>query len=107
MKKAYLGAILLSAVVLAGCATTGANTKADVDALNARIAAMQSQLGEKDQEIARLQGQMTSQSAQAAQLEAEKRNLNEKLDQALSDLKAAQRKPAPKPVKAADDSDLK
>ncbi len=48
-------AIIASALFLTGCATTGGrNYQTDIDALNARVSAMQGQLAEKDQEISAL-----------------------------------------------------
>ena len=47
--------IAISALFLSGCATTGGrNYQTDIDALNARVSAMQGQLAEKDQEISAL-----------------------------------------------------
>ncbi len=106
MKKNIAVVILISSLTLLGCATTGKNTQADMDAMNARISALQSQLGEKDQELSKLQAQLSGQESSLSQLEAEKRTLSDRLDQALSDLKSAKSKAAKK-VAVADDSDLK
>ncbi len=47
--------VVLSALFVMGCATTPTrNYQTDIDALNARVSAMQGQLSEKDQEIAML-----------------------------------------------------
>ena len=51
------GGVILSAVLLTGCAT-GRNYQTDIDSLNARINALQGQLAAKDQEIFTLQGQV-------------------------------------------------
>ena len=71
------GGILLSAFILTGCATTGnKNYQGDIDALNARLTALQGQLAEKDQEISSLQAQvsderMAKEAAEAAMHRAE------------------------------------
>ena len=45
LKKVQQGAVLACAVLLAGCATTGGrNYQTDIDALNARVTALQGQL---------------------------------------------------------------
>ena len=47
--------VVLSALFIMGCATAPTrNYQTDIDALNARVSAMQGQLSEKDQEIAML-----------------------------------------------------
>ena len=87
LKKVQQGAILACAVLLAGCATTGGRSyQTDIDALNARVTALQGQLTSKDQEIAALQSQVSDQSmakdaAEAAMRKAdeERRALNEQL----------------------------
>jgi hypothetical protein len=57
--KAWLG-IVVSAFLLTGCAT-GRNSQADIDALNARINALQGQLAEKDEELTKLQNEVADQ----------------------------------------------
>jgi chromosome segregation ATPase len=54
--KGWAG-IVLTSVLLAGCAT-GRNYQADIDALNARVAALQGQLASKDQQLSTLQNQV-------------------------------------------------
>ncbi len=47
--------IIVSSLFIMGCATTGGrNYQTDIDALNARLSAMQGQLAEKDQQISAL-----------------------------------------------------
>ena len=85
-------AVLACAVFLAGCATTGGrNYQTDIDALNAKVTALQGQLAAKDQEITHLQAQvsdqrMASDAAQTAMRKAEddKRELEERLRDAES-----------------------
>ena len=57
MKSKYWVAVVLSSLLIAGCAT-GRNNQADLDALNARVAALQGQLNAKDQEMAALKNQL-------------------------------------------------
>ena len=70
-------AVWVLALALAGCATTGnKNYQGDIDALNARLTALQGQLAEKDQEISSLQTQvadqrMAKEAAEAALSRAE------------------------------------
>ena len=54
-------AVLASLILIAGCATTGPSRQTDIDALNARVTALQGQLAEKDQEISKLKGEMEDQ----------------------------------------------
>jgi outer membrane murein-binding lipoprotein Lpp len=58
MKSRALAGLILTSALLAGCATTGPNRQTDIDALNARVTALQGQLAGKDQEIAALQNQV-------------------------------------------------
>ncbi len=85
-------------LMLSGCAT-GRNYQGDIDSLNSRINALQSESSGKDQEIARLQSQLSDQQRSLSELEDEKRRLQDSLDE-----KAAQAKTAKKP---SFDSDLK
>lgn len=57
MRSKYFLGIALGSLLLAGCATTRSN-QADIDALNARLNALQGQLASKDQEISALQNQV-------------------------------------------------
>lgn len=61
MKK--LSALLLGFLSLfpSGCATSGRSHQADIDALNARVAALQGQLSEKDQQMSSMQNQLNDQ----------------------------------------------
>lgn len=94
--------LLASVALIAGCATTNTATRqSDLDALNAKIAAMQSQLAEKDNEVARLSNQMKEEESARRQAESESQRLSEKLDNALSQLESK------KTVFARPDSDLK
>ena len=77
MKSGYFAGIVLTAVLLAGCAT-GRNQQADIDVLNARIAALQGQMTAKDQQISSLQNQvnderMAREAAESAMRTAESR----------------------------------
>lgn len=72
----------ISLVALAGCAT-GRNYQSDIDALNSKVTAMQGQLSEKDQEIMKLQNQLSQQQASLDRSEDENRMLSEKLDNAM------------------------
>ena len=103
MFKKNVFRILLAAAVLtaSGCATTSRNTQSDIDSLNAKIAALQGQLSEKDSEISKLQNQMRDESAARAQAENERKMLSDRLDAATAKLQA---KPAAPKVS---DSDLK
>ena len=67
------GGLVLSAVLLTGCAT-GRNYQTDIDALNARISALQGQLAEKDQQVATLQTQLTDQQMAREAAESALRN---------------------------------
>jgi chromosome segregation ATPase len=55
--KQYIGLLVVSAAFLTGCATSRSN-QADIDALNARMSALQGQLAEKDGELNALQNQL-------------------------------------------------
>ena len=92
LKKVRGWAVLTGAVLLTGCATTGVkNNQADIDALNARVTALQGQLADKDQEISKLQNQMSDErmakdAAETAlrRAEDEKRSLSDQLHSAES-----------------------
>ncbi|MCG3175838.1 MAG: hypothetical protein MOGMAGMI_00773 [Candidatus Omnitrophica bacterium] len=92
------------ALTITGCATSGRNYQTDIDALNAKVAALQGQLSQKDSEISRLNDQVGSNAADLERARREKAQLEGRLDDALSKLKSA---PAPAPKPAAPDSDLK
>ncbi len=89
---------ILTAFSMTGCATTGRNYQTDIDATNAKVAAMQGQLSEKDQEIARLQSELNEQRSAASQAESEKRALADRLAD-------AERRSAAKAVSSARKSD--
>ena len=72
-------AAFLGVFFITGCAT-GRSYQSDIDALNTKIAAMQSQLSGKDEEISKLQSQVRDEQAARAQAEAEKRAFSDKLD---------------------------
>ena len=57
MKAGTLAGIVLTSLALTGCATAR-NNQTDLDALNARVSALQGQMASKDQEIAALQNQV-------------------------------------------------
>ena len=98
---ALVGMCLL---VASGCAT-GRTYQTDVDGLNSRIASLQGELAQKDQEIARMQNQMVQQQAALRQAESDKRMLGDKLDMTLSQLESQSKKSATKTTSAY--SDLK
>ena len=51
--------VAISSLFLSGCATTGGrNYQTDIDALNARVTALQGQLAEKDDEISSLKSKV-------------------------------------------------
>lgn len=97
-------AVCALALTVTGCATSGRNYQTDIDALNAKVAALQGQLSQKDSEISRLNDQVGSNAAELDRARREKNELEARLDDTLSKMKAAST-PAPKP--AAPDSDLK
>jgi chromosome segregation ATPase len=76
MKSRGWGWVVFSVVMLAGCATGGRNYQTDIDALNARVNALQGQLSAKDQELSTLQNRMNDErmareAAEAALRKAE------------------------------------
>lgn len=79
-------------LLISGCATTR-NYQPDIDSLNSKITALQAQLSEKDQEIAKLQNRLGDQEAELKQAESEKRGLSEKLSSATAKLDAASKTP--------------
>lgn len=98
LKKAGLGVFVLFLAAVSGCATTGRNYQTDIDALNAKVAAMQNQLSEKDGEIARLQERMQEDESALLRAENEKRALADQLEAASAKAVPASTRP---------DSDLK
>lgn len=67
--------IVLSALFLTGCATTGGrNYQTDIDALNARVSALQGQLAEKDSEISSLKSKMDDERLAREAAETARRN---------------------------------
>lgn len=110
-KKSLLGLVSVAVmVVLAGCAT-GRNYESDINALNAKVNSLQSQVSSKDEELAKLQNQLKNQEMSNAQSETERRALNDRLNAAAEELAATKaREAAAKTVKKATpayDSDLK
>ena len=99
MFKKLSGMLFFAAILtIAGCATTGPSHQADIDALNARITALQGQLAEKDAEIAKMSGEIKEEAntraaaeAALARAEEEKRALlvvsKKKTQETDSDLK--------------------
>ena len=80
--------ILGGALLVSGCAT-GRNYDSEMDALNAKIAALQSRLSGKDAEISKLDAQVNEEkSARDAALKQVENSQNE-LRQALARAKAA------------------
>ena len=90
-RKVQSGLVLASVLAWSGCATTGGNTRTEIDALNARVSALQGQLAGKDQEITSLQNQFNDQrlareAAETALRGAENQNksLSEQLQNSQS-----------------------
>jgi predicted nucleic acid-binding Zn-ribbon protein len=107
-KKYFAFLILLVALSTTGCAT-GRSYQSDLDTLNSRISALQSEMSAKDGEIAGLRAQLSSgdsaKNAELARLESENRALSDRLNSALSKLEATR---ATKKVEAKiEESDLK
>lgn len=96
LKKNIFVWMSVMTLMITGCAT-GKNYQGDIDSLNGKINSLQSESNGKDQEIARLQSQLSDQQRSLSQIEDEKRRLAEELE-----AKAA--KSAKKP---SFDSDLK
>ena len=86
-KKSWVFMSLASLFLISGCAT-GRNYQTDIDALNARVSTLQGQLTAKDEEVGRLQNQLTEQQAALAQAESEKRMLSEKMDKSMAEIEA-------------------
>ena len=75
---------------LAGCATTPSRDyQSDIDALNARVSALQGELSAKDNKISSMQGQLSQQQAVLSDSETQKRRLSEKLDATIAELEAS------------------
>lgn len=96
--------LVVGVVMISGCATTSKNYQPDIDSLNARISTLQGQLSAKDEEIGRMNGQLSDQQSALNQAETDKRLLSEKLDTTLSQLEEKSRKAVMEPRV---DSDLK
>lgn len=94
MKKGMFVAGFLSFLfMVSGCATTAPNNRADIDALNARVSALQGQMASKDEELSRLQSELREKESALSQAEAEKRAAQAQLD---AERARAASKPAPK-----------
>lgn len=102
MKKGLFAVLALAVLAASGCATTGRNYQTDIDALNARVTALQGQLAEKDQQISTLQNQMNDQQMAREAAEAALRNAENERAALSSQLSAAQSRKA-----ASTQSDLK
>ena len=95
LKKFQKGAVAACAVFLAGCATTGGrNYQTDIDALNARVTALQGQLASKDQEISALQSQVSDQSMAKDAAEAAMRKADDERRALAEQLRSAEAKKA-------------
>lgn len=94
MNKKFLGLLGISLLTLTGCATTGAskNYEADINSLNTKVATLQGQLQAKDEEITRLQSQLTDSQSSKAEAENERRALAQKLEDANNILNAERNK---------------
>lgn len=107
MLKKMSGWMMIAGILLvAGCAT-GKNYQGDIDSLNSRVSSLQGEVSAKDQEIARLQNQSGDQQSALAEAQAEKRLLDEKLNDALAKLEAQSRQQTPAPMPKEEESDLK
>ena len=76
MRSKGCAGVILSVLFLTGCATAR-NNQADIDALNARLTALQGQMAEKDQELTALKTRldderMAREAAEAALKSAER-----------------------------------
>ena len=91
MSKRNVSGFLLAALVLmTGCATTGVrNNQTDIDALNARVAALEGQLAEKDQALS--DEKLARKTAEEAMRDAERDR--QSLASKLEDAKAESRRP--------------
>ena len=109
LKKINCGMLgIVALLAVNGCAT-GRNYQADMDALNAKISALQGQVVSKEDELSRLRSEVSesesSQRAALAKAESENRVLNERLNEVLEKLEAG--KSAKKAEKKREESDLK
>ena len=86
MKKFFL--VLALAFVASGCAAGKNNYQSDLDALNAKVTGLQSQLENKNREIASLQDQQRAIAAQADAANRAKADAEARLMQALDKLSA-------------------
>ena len=91
--------MLVSVLIISGCATTGRNYQSDIDALNSRISSLQAKASEKDQEISKLQSQLGEQQTALTKAESEKHDLLDKLNAETAKRSAVPSKP--------EESDLK
>ena len=90
MLKRNAGGLLLTTMLLAGCATTGArNNQTEMDAMNARLAALEGQLSQKDQELRSLEGQMSSERAAREAAEADRQRMAMQLESAKTESRTA------------------
>ena len=86
MKKFFL--VLAIALVASGCAAGHTNYQSDIDALNAKMNNLQSQLEAKNREIAGFQDQQRSLAAQLDAANRAKADSDARLMQALDKLSA-------------------
>ena len=90
--------VMVLALAAAGCATSRSQ-QPDIDALNARMSALQDQLSARDSEVSRLQNELNQQQAALANSENDRRALEARLDSEME----AKKKAASSKI----DSDLK
>ena len=76
--------LFFAAVALAGCATAGKNYQPEIDALNARLTALQGQLSAREQEVSALQNQLNKERDAR---DAEVKRRSQKIQTHDSDLK--------------------
>ena len=83
LKRNVSGLLLTALVLMTGCATTGVRSnQTEIDAMNAKAAALQGQLTEKDRELSSLQSYLAEQRAAREAAEAEKQRLASQLEDA-------------------------
>ena len=105
-KRMSLGVTLIAGFIfISGCATTSKNYQPDIDSLNSRITSLQAQLSEKDQQISKLQNDLSGQKDALNRADYEKRELSDKLSSAQAKLEAAEKR-SKAPAKP-EESDLK
>ena len=89
-KRSVSGLLLTALVLMTGCATTSVRSnQTEVDALNARVAALEGQLSEKDQALNDQKMAREAAESEMRKAESDKQKLADQLESA----KAESRKP--------------